>query len=150
MAQRTPGQRWMRAFGWGAGIIATGVLLYTYTVPSEEQLVARLSPEIRAEYERNRHLRQQEQMEVMRIARQTAASDEPIWKTGKIRSPLEKEGRGVNQNLVALPKETPQLRGQQHQKDEVERARNESKEREELEAASRSGWFSWPSWLSRK
>lgn len=147
MAERTPAQRWMRAFGWGAGIIATGVLLFNYTVPTEEQLVAQFSPEIRAEYERNRHLRQREQMEVMQIARQTAASDQPIWKTGKIRSPLEKEGRGVNQKLVSLPQETPQLRGQQHQKEQVERARNEAKEREELEAtSSRSRWFSWFPW----
>lgn len=92
--------RWVRVWSWGIGIVGTGVLLYTYTVPTEEELIARFSPEVRANYEKNKALRQKEQEELMKIARETANSNDPIWKTGKIASPFERDTRGVDPKLV--------------------------------------------------
>ena len=71
--------RWARVYFAGACIIGTGVLLYQTIRPSDEKLISQFSPEIRAEYERNKELRQKEQQRLMEIVKQTAASNEPIW-----------------------------------------------------------------------
>ncbi|GEQ69332.1 hypothetical protein JCM33374_g3003 [Metschnikowia sp. JCM 33374] len=83
-------QKWVRMLTAGGSIVGTGVLLFKYTVPTDEELIARFSPEIRAEYERSKALRQKEQQELMKIAQETAKSNDPIWKTGKIGSLLRK------------------------------------------------------------
>lgn len=124
----------------GFSIIATGSLLFKYTVPTDEQLIAKFSPEIRAEYERNKEIRQKEQQELMKIARETAASDEPIWKTGRIKSPFEKDGRNTDPKLVDIEKYNRE-RGDEFKKMEVEMAQQELREAEELES-KKKGWFS--------
>lgn len=122
--------------------MGTGVLLYKYATPSDEELIAAFSPEIRAEYERNRALRQQEQQELMKIAVETSNSKDPIWKTGKIKSPFERDSRGVDPQLVDKNQffidETKKL-----QRLEVEQARLELEEKERLVQESKNLWFSW-------
>lgn len=100
MSQKPLWYRWARVYFTGFSIIGFGVLCFKYTVPTDEQLIARFSPEVRAEYEKGRELRRQEQQELMKIAQKTAASSDPIWKTDKIKSPFEKDGRGVDPKLV--------------------------------------------------
>ncbi|CAG90640.2 DEHA2G14124p [Debaryomyces hansenii CBS767] len=140
MSQKPLWYRWARVGVVGFSIIATGSLLFKYTVPTDEQLIAKFSPEIRAEYERNREIRQKEQQELMKIARETAASDDPIWKTGRIKSPFEKDGRNTDPKLVDIEKYNRE-RGDEFKKSEVERAQQELREAEEL-VSQKKGWFS--------
>jgi hypothetical protein len=140
MSQKPLWYRWARVGVVGFSIIATGSLLFKYTVPTDEQLIAKFSPEIRAEYERNREIRQKEQQELMKIARETAASDDPIWKTGRIKSPFEKDGRNTDPKLVDIEKYNRE-RGDEFKKLEVERAQQELREAEEL-VSQKKGWFS--------
>lgn len=131
--------RWARVYVTGFSIVATGVLLYNYTVPTDEELIARFLPENRANYERNRKLRQLEQQELMRIAQETAASKDPVWKTGKIQLPFEKDTRGIDPKLVDKPaffqQEQDDVRRQ-----EVDRARAELAEAEQLK---KKKWWFW-------
>lgn len=90
---------------WGGGIVGLGVLLFKFTVPTEEELLQKMSPEIRAQVERNRELRQEEQRLLMEIAKKSAKSDEPIWKTGELYNPWEGTGRKLLIDKVNYEKE---------------------------------------------
>lgn len=131
-------QKLVRAGIYGTGIIVLGFTLFRYTTPTEEQLISRFSPEIRAEYEQNKLLRQQEQQELMKIVQQTSKSNDPIWKTGKISSPFEKDTRGMNPNLVDQKKFERQqaLAHQQHQ---VEQSQLQLQETEKL--LTKKPWY---------
>ncbi|KAM9918022.1 hypothetical protein OXX59_008952 [Metschnikowia pulcherrima] len=135
-------QRWARMLGTGVSIVGTGVLLFKYTVPSDEELIARFSPEIRAEYERGKSLRQKEQEELMKIAQETAKSNDPIWKTGKIASPFEKDTRGMDPKLVDV-QNFYQEKELNKRKQEVELANAELLETEKLVAQSKKSWLPW-------
>lgn len=90
---------------WGGGIIGLGVLLFKFTVPTDEQLLQKMSPEIRAQVEKNRELRQREQELLMEIVKKSAKSDEPIWKTGDLYNPWEGTGGKLMVDKVALERE---------------------------------------------
>ena len=127
---------------YGGGIIGTGVLLFTYTVPTDEQLIAAFSPEVRANYEKNKALRQKEQEELMKIVQETSKSNDPIWKTGKIASPFEKETRGTDPKLVNATqffKEEADAK----KKAETERAEAEFLETERLVSQGKKSWWQW-------
>lgn len=64
-----------------------------------------MSPEIRAQVERNRELRQQEQKMLMEIVKGTAASNEPIWKTGELFNPWEGSGSKLLVDKVNFEKQ---------------------------------------------
>lgn len=132
--------RWARVWVTGGSIIGFGVLCFKYTTPTDEELIARFSPEVRANYERNKALRQKEQQELMLIARETAKSNDPIWKTGKIMSPFEKDGRGVDPKLVDAVqffKDEEESR----RREEVAQASAELAETEKLVKEKKSRWW---------
>lgn len=132
--------RWARVYFAGGCIIGTGALLYRYTTPTDDQLISAFSPEVRAEYEAARELRRLEQAEVMRIAKQTSSSNDPIWKTGAIGSPFDLLERNPNQKLVDY--EAYKMKKAEDQlKDDVDAATREMNELEELKKKKR--WFSW-------
>lgn len=133
--------RWARVFLYGGSIIGSGVLLYKYTTPTDEELIARFSPEIRAEYEQGRLLRQKEQAELMKIVKQTSLSNDPIWKTGKIKSPFEKDTRGVDPKLVDI-KEFEKEQALVHQQQQVKESVLQLKETESL-LNQKSWWKFW-------
>lgn len=83
--------RWARVYFYGGCIIGSGVLAYNYIRPTDEELIARFSPEVRADYEKNKELRQLEQQRLMEIVKKTSQSNEPIWKTGPLANPFEKD-----------------------------------------------------------
>lgn len=132
--------RWARVWVTGFSIVGTGVLLYNYTVPTDEELIAKFSPEIRANYERNKALRQKEQEELMKIARETAKSNDPIWMTGKIASPFEKDTRGVDPKLVDATKFF-QDEQDSRRKAEIAAADAELLEAEKLAAQQKKRWW---------
>lgn len=118
-------RRWLKIYIYGGSIILGGVLLFKYTTPTDEKLIASLSPELRLQYEEERKLRQEEQRELMRIVQETAKSNEPIWKTGPIDSPWEKKKGGEvvkNENFFDKIQKT---RAEEAQKDELQRIREE-------------------------
>lgn len=135
--------RWVRVFAVGGAITASGFLLYTFTTPTDEQLVARFSPEIRAEYERNRELRQREQQELMKIAKETSDSNEPIWRTGKIKSPFERDTRGIDPKLVNI-RNFEQEQALKYQQEQLQKSTAQLQETEALLKEKKSKW--WKFW----
>ncbi|KAH3679783.1 hypothetical protein WICPIJ_008541 [Wickerhamomyces pijperi] len=137
--------RWARVWAVGFSIVGTGVLLFKYTTPTEEELIARLSPELRAQYEREKGLRRKEQEELMKIVQQTAASNDPIWKTGSIQSPWDRNYEKVN-----LKEKYERELAQKEQMDEIERVRLEletaqakTRERTDEELKKKGSWLGW-------
>ncbi|CAK7895766.1 assembly factor Cbp4p [[Candida] anglica] len=142
MSEKPLWYRWARVGFMGASIIGTGVLLFKYTTPTDEELIARFSPEVRREYDRNRALRQQEQQQLMNIAKETAASNDPIWKTGKIKSPYERETRNTDPKLVD-PEKFFQKQAEDFKKQEIKKAEQDFQEAETLLAQQKKSWFKW-------
>lgn len=140
MAERPLWYRWARVGFYGSAIIGTGVLLYAYATPTDEELIASFSPQVRAEYEARRELRQREQQVLMEIVKKTAALNDPVWKTGPIRSPFEKEGRGVDPRLVD-PQEMLRDSAAEAQRAQTEAARQQAAETERLLQAKKSKWW---------
>lgn len=142
MAEKPLWYRWARVGFVGASIITTGVLLFKYTTPSDEELIARFSPEVRRDYERNRELRQREQQELMKNAQLTAASNDPIWKTGRISSPWDKDTKNTDQKLVDAVK-FHQEKANEFKKEQIELAQQELLETERIVAEKKKRFFSW-------
>ncbi|GMM30933.1 Cbp4 protein [Martiniozyma asiatica (nom. inval.)] len=109
---------------YGGGIIGLGVVLFKYTVPTEEELLARMSPEVRAKVERERALRQLEQQRLMEIVQITSKSNEPIWKTGELYNPWEKTG----QHLLIDKVEAERHLAEEKVKSELEAIKQQEKE----------------------
>ncbi|OWB75542.1 hypothetical protein B5S31_g5455 [[Candida] boidinii] len=127
---------WKRSLISCGLIIGSGVLLFKYTTPTEEQLIARLSPELRADYEKNKELRRQEQKELMEIVKKTSASNDPIWKTGSLQSPWERtdlQNQKLDESNVLFGKGSSGIESPLVKKDRFERDQAESKQHEMLE-----------------
>ncbi|AET40425.1 Cbp4p Ecym_6017 [Eremothecium cymbalariae DBVPG len=137
--------RWLKVYAYGGCIIGTGVLLFNYTTPTDEDIINALSPELRLQYERERGLRRAEQQNLMQIAKETSASSNPIWQTGAIQSPWEK-----NPSAVKSSDHFEKLKADQVQKEELDRIRKQLAEiREKSEQKTkqfvndRSWWKLW-------
>lgn len=109
---------------YGGGIIGLGVVLFKYTVPTDEELLAKMSPEIRAKVESQRELRQQEQKKLMEIVQRTSKSNDPIWKTGELYNPWEGTGNKLLVDKINYEKETADVKV----KSELEKAKEEQEQ----------------------
>ncbi|ODV64507.1 Cbp4p [Ascoidea rubescens DSM 1968] len=133
--------RWARVYATGGAIVGVGVLLYKYASPTDEQVIAGFSPEVRANYEKNKELRRREQEELMKIVQKTAASNDPIWMTGPLSSPFE-PGKKNKDWFEEIEKKLAQDR----QKQELEKAKKEAEEFNNdsiavQENTKSKGWF---------
>ncbi|WPK27071.1 hypothetical protein PUMCH_004443 [Australozyma saopauloensis] len=135
--------RWAKVPFVGTLIIGTGVVLYNTIIPTDEDLIKLFSPEIRANYERNKALRQKEQEELMRIVQETAKSNDPIWKTGPIVSPWDKETKGKVTQLVNTKTFYQEIEDEKRKK-EIDQAKEQFLETEQLVAQSKKSW--WKFW----
>ncbi|KAG7693165.1 hypothetical protein KL930_004750 [Ogataea haglerorum] len=133
---------WKRSLITGGGIIGSGVLLYIFTTPTEEQLIAKLSPELRADYERNKELRRKEQEMLMEIVKQTAASNDPVWKTGPIASPWDRDFTPSRESLLVKRERFEKEQAEKKQREELERLKAEARLVQADESKS-SGWKFW-------
>lgn len=79
--------RWLKVWAAGGGIIGSGLLLFKYTTPTDQELINSLSPELRDQYYKQKNLRQEEQRRLIEIVKQTSQSKDPIWKTGPFDAP---------------------------------------------------------------
>ncbi|SCV03471.1 LAMI_0H08416g1_1 [Lachancea mirantina] len=136
--------RWVKVYVTGGAIIGTGLLLFKYTTPSDEELIKALSPELRLQYEREKKLRQAEQQELMKIVQETAKSDKPIWDTGPIQSPWERNASGESRDQFQ------RVKASEIQKDELKRIRDElghiresSVQKTQEQVQQRSWWKPW-------
>lgn len=120
--------------------MGTGVLFWYTIRPTDEQLIARFSPEVKADYERNKELRQQEQKRLIEIVKETSSSSDPIWKAGPIGSPFEKEQRNLSMELVDAEL-FHKTKHEEQQKQEIDRANEESKEAERLMQQNKKPWW---------
>ncbi|ODQ78285.1 hypothetical protein BABINDRAFT_9498 [Babjeviella inositovora NRRL Y-12698] len=137
MSTRPLWYRWVRVYAVGGAIVGTGLLLYKYATPTDEELIARFSPEVRRKYEENRALRQKEQQELMEIVKKTAASKDPIWITGSVKSPSEwREEQKANRERKE------RSAAELVQRAEIEKAKLELQQTEALaQTAEKKGWF---------
>ncbi|KAJ1808612.1 assembly factor cbp4 [Coemansia sp. RSA 2599] len=61
------------------GIMGVAVLLRYTIVPDEDQMIRKMSPELRADYERNKEKRREQHDAIMKQILDNAKSDKPIW-----------------------------------------------------------------------
>ncbi|ODV95131.1 hypothetical protein PACTADRAFT_16669 [Pachysolen tannophilus NRRL Y-2460] len=138
---------WKRSLIACGSIIGTGVLLYKFTTPSEEQFLASLSPELKAEYEKNKDLRRKEQEELMKIVKQTSSSDNPVWYTGSLVSPWEKNPDGTKRESLLVAKEKYEKeQAAIKQREAIAKSKLELEENEKLELQVKQkskGWLPW-------
>lgn len=135
--------RWARIVVYSGSVAASGFILFHFTVPTDEELIARFSPEVRADYERNKEFRRKEQEELMKLVRLTAALNDPIWKTGQIKSPFERDSRGVDPKLVDQELFHKKI-ADDFKKSQIEKAESELQEAEHLSVQSAKRW--WAPW----
>ncbi|AOA64170.1 Cytochrome bc1 complex assembly factor [Komagataella phaffii CBS 7435] len=140
---------WKKSLIYGGGIIGTGVLLYKFTTPTEEQLIARLSPELRQEYEQNKSLRRKEQEELMKIVRETSKSNDPIWKTGPLTPSWESSATGPTdrlpkgKELLVAKQAFEKSQAEEKQKEELRLLKKQVEETSQLESSKGSKWKFW-------
>ncbi|SCU85800.1 LADA_0D09780g1_1 [Lachancea dasiensis] len=136
--------RWLKVYAYGGAIIATGVVLFKYTTPSDEELIKALSPELRLQFERERQLRQAEQQELMKIVQETARSKDPIWKTGSIDSPWERNaGQQSREQFQRLKAEEIQREELNRIRQELQQIRQESTIKTQESVQKHSWWKIW-------
>ncbi|VVT53605.1 uncharacterized protein SAPINGB_P003658 [Magnusiomyces paraingens] len=88
--------RWIKTILAGGSVVGLGVSCFIFTTPTDEELIAKLSPELRQQYYDERERRRMVSQWAVGEARKTAASSNPIWMTGEIPSGLVRgeDGQG--------------------------------------------------------
>ena len=141
---------WIKVYVAGGAIIGSGFWLYNNVVPTPEQLLEEFSPELREKYYREKELRELEQRELIKIVKKTMKSNDPIWKTGPIKSPWERDSlivdKAKEQQQDTFKEEREQsleLKELRKIREELKKIRTEStKETEEIVNEKRKqSWF---------
>ncbi|ODQ52894.1 hypothetical protein SAICODRAFT_35170 [Saitoella complicata NRRL Y-17804] len=103
--------RWVKALFWGTVIAVGGHQLQYYIMPSEDELVKRLSPALKKEFLEQRQRRAAEDIDngaqLMAHIRANAQKTEPAWKTDWGKKPdaaaqLDRETAAVGQVPAGL------------------------------------------------
>lgn len=141
--------RWVRVYAVGGSIVGSGLLLYKYSRPTDEELISKFSPEVRREYEANKKLREEEQRELIKIVQESANSKDPIWKTGPLQSPFERGNLGSYSNNTVLERAKRQQLERREQ-EEIDRVRQnlealkeQQRQEKEDKKANKSWWKLW-------
>ena len=77
---------------------------------------------------------------MIEIVKETSSSSDPIWKAGPIGSPFEKEQRNLSMELVDAEL-FHKTKHEEQQKQEIDRANEESKEAERLMQQNKKPWW---------
>jgi hypothetical protein len=88
--------QWIKAGIAGGSIIGFGALNFIYNTPTDEELINKLSPELKKKYYEERERRRYISNWAVGEAQKTARSEDPIWMTGEIPSGMVpgEDGRG--------------------------------------------------------
>lgn len=146
--ERSLFMRWAKVYAMGGGIIGSGVLLYKYSRPTDEELISRFSPEVRREYESNKRLRQEEQRQLMKIVQESSGSKDPIWKTGPLESPFERGNNSSYETNTVLERAKRQDI-ERHEREEMDSVRQnlQTLQKQQLEdqnkKANKPWWKLW-------
>ncbi|KAI8325507.1 hypothetical protein GQ54DRAFT_254430 [Martensiomyces pterosporus] len=71
------------------GIMSVAVLLRYTIVPDEDKIIKSMSPEVRAEYEKNKSKRREQHDAIMAQIIENAKSDKPIWDVSPVKQSKE-------------------------------------------------------------
>ncbi|KAK5779839.1 hypothetical protein RI543_002375 [Arxiozyma heterogenica] len=141
--------RWVRVYIVGGSIVGSGLLLYKYSRPTDEELISKFSPEVRREYEANKKLREEEQRELIKIVQESANSKDPIWKTGPLQSPFERGNLGSYSNNTVLERAKRQQLEKREQEEidkvrqNIEALKEQQRQEKETKKANKSWWKFW-------
>ncbi|ODQ65430.1 hypothetical protein NADFUDRAFT_83405 [Nadsonia fulvescens var. elongata DSM 6958] len=141
------------------GIVGLGVLLLKYTTPTDEELISRLSPDLKAKYYASLQDRKGSSQAILNQVEVNARSTDPAWivRSGKkVQEQANIEhGRHNSQTNIDRTNQT-QVQAMHQEIENMKRLEAEAKIREELKskiaeeqnvnqaAAQQSkGWFSW-------
>lgn len=139
--------RWLRVWAVGGAIIGTGLVLFKYTTPTDQELIDALSPELREQYEKQKHLRREEQRQLVNLVKQTSQSNDPIWKTGPFNAPWEGK-----QNTEEIFNNIQKNEAEMRQKEELQkvmadletlRRESELKTQEIVNEKKKNWWKVW-------
>ncbi|KAL0082056.1 hypothetical protein J3Q64DRAFT_1721509 [Phycomyces blakesleeanus] len=72
-------EKTIKCIVYGGGIIATGYALMKLTVPDEEQMRARLRPELQREYDIARAKSKEKHLALMEHMREASETSRPAW-----------------------------------------------------------------------
>lgn len=140
---------WVRVYIVGGSIVGSGLLLYKYSRPTDEELISEFSPEVRREYEANKKLREEEQRELIKIVQESANSKDPIWKTGPLQSPFERGNLGSYSNNAVLERAKRQQLEKREQ-EEIDKVRQnikalkeQQRQEKETKEANKLWWKFW-------
>ncbi|KAK5961269.1 Cbp4p PWA37_001802 [Arxiozyma heterogenica] len=149
MMERSLFWRWVRVYIVGGSIVGSGLLLYKYSRPTDEELISKFSPEVRREYEANKKLREEEQRELIKIVQESANSKDPIWKTGPLQSPFERGNLGSYSNNTVLERAKRQQLEKREQEEidkvrqNIEALKEQQRQEKETKKANKSWWKFW-------
>ena len=141
---------WIKVYIAGGSIIGGGLWAFNNLVPTPEQLLAEFSPEMREKHYREKELREMEQRELIKIVIKTMKSDDPIWKTGPIKSPWERDSLIVDKAQEKQMDVFKEQRDQSLELKELHRIREElnkirqdsaQKTQEVVEEKKKQSWF---------
>lgn len=138
-------RQYFKAGFWCGAIIGLGVVLYKFTVPDPDKILAEMSPEVRKQAEKNRDLRMKEQEELMKIVKQTATSKEPIWKTGPIQSPWDPDYKQTTDSSLVKKQDFEKQKAADKQQKELAELKKQAEKTQELEQKEKQN-KSWKFW----
>ncbi|KAK9388679.1 hypothetical protein V1515DRAFT_597671 [Lipomyces mesembrius] len=123
----------------GTGIVGLGVVLYKNTVPTEEEVVAKFSPEVRQKYYQEKAFRDASEHDnkLYELIQSNAQSSRPAWMLSDTVDPacVIRERDRASWSATALNK--AQMAAQNKMIEERERLRKMEKEEEK----SKGKWF---------
>lgn len=136
MFRSRPGvPNWPKFGLFAVGVLGTAFLGYRYATPSEEDIVRRLSPELRERYMLERDARKEYFNEFVKEAIAQSKTNEPAWKVGPMAS------KPVDFN-AAVREKMKEIEGR-NDEERQERVRSELAEiaRKEEEEKNKKGWW---------
>jgi len=134
---------WAKAIFWSSSIAGLGFVLLKYATPNSDQLLKEMSPDVRRQAEKNMELRMKEQEELMKIVKRTAASNDPIWKTGPIQSPWDSDYKRTAESPLVSKQKFEKLKAAEKQKEKLQALKNQQILTESIEKKDKAAksWF---------
>lgn len=136
MFRSRPGvPNWPKFGLFAVGVLGTAYMGYKYATPSEEDIVRRLSPELRERYMLERDARDEYFREFVKEAIAQSKKDEPIWKVGPMASMPVDFNQAVRMKMKDIEARNDEDRNLRVKQQLAEIARKEEEEK------NKKGWW---------